>query len=192
MWSSRLDFLQPLDVVDAGDLSYSVHDFLVVFQVGDFQDHVEAGLAVLAARFHAADIGFGVADDGGDLFEHTPTVIAEESDFYGIGNGLTVFVSGPEDVDAAVGFVEEVGDVRTIDGVDGDAFAAGDVADDGLSANGIATAGAIDEEVALSADDDGVAVGAEDAADHARNAAREAVGILGISHRFSAGGGEFG
>ncbi len=70
MWSSRLDFLQALDVVDAGDLADSVHDFLEVFQVGDFQDHVDAGLAVLAAGFHAADIGFGVADDGGDLFEH--------------------------------------------------------------------------------------------------------------------------
>ena len=51
--------------------------------------------------------------------------------------------------------------------MDGNAFAAGDVADDGLAANGVATTGAIDEEVTLSADDDGVAVAAKDAADDA-------------------------
>src|SRR5208282_1801745 len=104
----------------------------------------------------------------GDLFEHAPAVVAEQGDFDGIGNGLAVFVSGPEHVDAAVGFVEKIGDVGTVDGVDGNAFAAGDIADDGLAANGVATAGTIDEEVALSADYDGVGVAAEDAADHAR------------------------
>src|SRR6185312_4214332 len=49
----------------------------------------------------------------------------------------------------------------------GDAFAAGDVANDGLSANGIAAAGAINEHVALTFDADGAAVSAEDAADNA-------------------------
>ena len=99
----------------------------------------------------------GVADYGGDLFEHAEAVVAKQRDFYGIGNGLAFFVSGPEHVDAALGFVEKIGDVGTIDGVDRNAFAAGDVADDGLAANGIATAGAIDEKVALALDDDGIA-----------------------------------
>jgi hypothetical protein len=34
--------------MDAGDLADSVHDFLEVFEVGDFEDYVYAGLAVLA------------------------------------------------------------------------------------------------------------------------------------------------
>ena len=49
-------------------------------------------------------------------------------------------------------FVEEVLDVGTTAGVDGDAFAAGDVADDFFTADGITTAGAIDEEVVLALD----------------------------------------
>ena len=60
--------MQSLDVVDAGDLADSVHDFLKVFEVGDFEDYVDAGLAVLAAGLHVADVGLGVADYSGDLF----------------------------------------------------------------------------------------------------------------------------
>ena len=58
----RLDLLQSLHVMHAGDLADTVHDFLEVFQIGDFEDHVYAGLAVLAASFYVADVGVGVAD----------------------------------------------------------------------------------------------------------------------------------
>src|SRR6266851_5485342 len=134
-----LDFLQSLHVMHPGDLADTVHDFLEVFQVGDFEDYIYAGLAVLATSFYVADVGVGVADEGGDLFEHAKAIIAEKRDFDGIGNRLTVFLAGPEHVDAAVGFVEKISDVRTVDGVDGNAFAAGDIADDGLAANRVAT-----------------------------------------------------
>jgi hypothetical protein len=40
--------------------------------------------------------------------------------------------------------------------VDGDALAAGDVADDGVAADGVAALGAVDEEVVGAADLDGV------------------------------------
>src|SRR6267378_28875 len=189
-----LDFLQSLHVVDAGNLPHSVHDFLEVFQVGDFQHHVYAGLAVLAASFYVADVGVGVADEGGDLFEHAEAVVAEKRDFDGIGNRLAVFLAGPEHVDAAVGFVEKISDVRTVDGVDGNAFAASDVSDDGLAANGVAALGTIDEQVAGPSDHDGVAVSAKDSAHNARNAAREAAGcclLFSVGHRFSTGGREF-
>src|SRR3981189_3454131 len=138
----------------AGDLADTVHDFLEAFQVGDFQDYVYAGLAVLAASFYVADVGVGVADEGGDLFEHAEAVVAEKRDFDGIGNRLAVFLAGPEHVDAAVGFGENIGDVRTVDGVDGNAFTAGDVADDSLAANGVAALGTIDEQVAGPSDHD--------------------------------------
>src|SRR5437868_3148501 len=133
---TTLDFLQSLHVMDPRNLANTVHDFLEVFQVGDFEDYVHAGLAVLAPRFYVADVGVGVADEGGDLFEHAEAVVAEQRDFYGIGNGQAVFVACPEHVDAAIGFVKKIGDVGTVDGVDGNAFAAGDIADDGLAANG--------------------------------------------------------
>src|SRR6266853_1236250 len=178
----------------AGDLADTVHDFLEVLEVGDFQDYIYAGLAVLATSFYVADVGVGVADEGGDLFEHAKAIIAEKRDFDGIGNRLTVFLAGPEHVDAAVGFVEKISDVRTVDGVDGNAFTASDVADDGLAANGVATLGTINEKVASPSDYDGVAVSAKDSAHDARNAARETPGcclLFSVGHRFSAGGGEF-
>src|SRR5258708_16846280 len=110
-------------------LPLAVDDFLEVFQVGDFEDYVHAGLSVLAASFDVADVGVGVADEGSDLFEHAEAVIAEKSDFYRICNRLAVFVAGPKYVDAAVRFVEKIGDVRTVDGVDGNAFAPGNISD---------------------------------------------------------------
>src|ERR1700693_3102833 len=147
----------------AGDLADAVDDFLQVFQVGDFEDYVHAGLAILAAGFAVAGGGVGVADKGCDLFEHAEAVVAEKRDFYGIGNGLAVFIAGPEYVDAAVGFVQKISDVRTGDGVDGDSFAS---------------------------DDDVVAVSAKDAAHHAGQTV--GCGLLfSFGHRFSAGGREF-
>src|SRR6202162_448869 len=178
----------------AGNLADAVDDFLQVFQVGDFEDYVHAGLAILAAGFDVADVGVGIADKGGDLFEHAEAVVAEKRDFYGIGNRLAVFVARPEHVDAAVGFVEKIGDVGTVDGVDGNAFTAGDIADDGLAANGVATLGTINEKVAGPSDYDGVAVSAENSAHHTRNAARETAGrclLFSVGHRFSASGCEF-
>ena len=163
-----LNFLQSLHVVDAGDLADAVHNFLEMLEVGDFQDHIHLGLSVLAVGLNVADVGAGVADDGDDLFQHAGAVVADQGEFDGIGNGLAFNVAGPFNVDAAVGFVEKIGDVGAVDGVDGHAFAAGNVADDGFAANRVATAGAIDEQVAVPADDDGVGVSAEDAADHAR------------------------
>src|SRR5260370_16978320 len=142
-----------------------------MFQVGDFKDDVDAGLSVFAAGPHVADVGVRVADDGGDLFEHAEAVVAGKGECDGIGKGVAVLVAGPLDVDAAVGFVEQIGDVGTVDGVDGHAFAAGHVADNGFAANGVATAGAIDEQIAVSADDDGVGVTAKDAPYNTRNAA---------------------
>ena len=155
----------------AWDLAHAVHDFLEVLEVGNFQDYVHAGLPVLAAGLYVADVGVGIADYSGDLFEHPEAIVAEQSNFHGIGNWLAVFVAGPEYIDAALGFVQKIGDVGTVDGVDGNSFAAGDVADDGLAAYGVATLGAIDEQIALSADYDGVAAAAKDAANHAGNTA---------------------
>src|ERR1022692_4953508 len=186
----RSDLLQSLHVVHAGNLSHSVHDFLEVFQVGDFQDYVYAGLAVLALGFDVADVGVSVADHGGDLFQHAEAVVAQQRDFYRIGNGLAIFVSRPKDVDAAVGLVEKIGDVGTVDGVNGHALAARDIADDGLAANRVTTLGAIDEQVPGPARHDGVAGPAKHSAHHARKAVGGGL-LFGVRHGLGVGGCEF-
>src|SRR5260370_40865278 len=79
----------------AGNLSYAVHDFLQVFQVGDFQDYVHAGLAVLTAGFYVADVGVGVADNGGCFFFNFEGGGAGWGGFFLGENKAGVFFSRP-------------------------------------------------------------------------------------------------
>jgi hypothetical protein len=73
---------------------------------------------------------------------------------------LPVFVvAGPEDVDPAFRFIKKICNVRTVDGVDGYAFAPGYVAYDGFASDRVTTFRAIDEKIAGAADYDGVGVG---------------------------------
>src|SRR5579862_1655346 len=172
------------------NLPYSVHDLLEVFEVGNLEHHVDAGLPVLAAGFHASDVGLGVADDRGDLFEHSPAVVAEKRELHGIRNRVAIFVSSPEDVNATVGLVQEIRYVRTIDRVHRNSLAAGDIADDGLAADRVTTACAIHKQITGAADYDGVAVSAKNASYYARESGRSVL-FLGVRHRLSAGGSEF-
>lgn len=94
----------------AGDFSYALDDAFQVLQVGDVEDDVYVGLAVGGAGFDVADVGFGVANDGGDLFEHAEAVVAHDGEFYGIGAG-GFLVAFPVDIDAALGLVHQVDDV---------------------------------------------------------------------------------
>src|ERR1700719_3076938 len=116
-----------------------------MLHVGDFEDHVHAGLTILAARFDVADVGVGIANHGSDLFQHAKAIVAKEGDFYWIGNRLAIFVTGPQHVDASVRFVKKIGDIGTIDGMDGHSFTSSDVAHDRLASNRVTTARTIYE-----------------------------------------------
>ncbi len=127
-----------------------------VFGVDDEFDGGVAGIAGMG--FDGADVGVGVADGGGDFFQHAGAVVAVDGELDGVGLGAAGFFFwrfGPLDGDAAVGLVEQILNVGTIAGVDGDTFAAGDVADDFFAANGVTTFGTIDEELVLAFDDEG-------------------------------------
>src|SRR5882672_1294928 len=139
-----------------------------MLEVRDLQDYVDAGLAVAGAGFDVSDVGVLVADDGSDLLQHAEAVVAKEGELDGICDRLPFFVAaGPLHVDATVRFVHEIGDVRTVDGVDRDALATSYIADNRFAAGGVTTLGAIDQQVAVTLHDDGVVVSAKDAADHA-------------------------
>ena len=51
----------------AGNFADAVDYVFEVLQVFDLHDDVDVGLAVFGAGAYAADVGFEVADDGGDL-----------------------------------------------------------------------------------------------------------------------------
>src|SRR5258708_5486529 len=154
----------------ARDFAQAHNDLLQVFEVGDVEHDLDTGLAIRGMSGDVADVALGVADDASDAFQHAETVVAEHCKFYGIGGGRG-FVAGPFHIDAALWFVEQVCDVRTIDRMHGHAFAPRDVADNTFATNGIATSGPVDEHVALAFDRDGVVI-AEDAANDAGNPTR--------------------
>src|SRR5271157_1990968 len=117
-----------------------------------------------------ADVALGVADHARNALQHAEAVVAVNGEFYGIG-GRSAFITGPLDINTAFGFVEEVGNVGTIHRVHGHALAACDVADDALTADGIATSRAVDQHVTLSADGNRIVI-PKNSADYAGNATR--------------------
>src|SRR6202140_4728316 len=173
-----LDFLQSLYFVHPGDLAQARDDLLEVLQVGNVEDDFNTSLAVGSLRGDVADVAFGVPDHSGNALQHAKPVVAKDGELHGIGGG-SALVAGPLHIDAAFWFVEKIRHVRTVDRVHGHAFAARDVANDSLAADGIATSRSIDEHIALPAYRDGVVI-AEDAAYNAGNASglrRQAFGF---------------
>src|SRR5579871_5730120 len=140
-----------------------------MLQVGDVEDDLNAGLAVGGLRGDVADVAFGVANHAGNVLQHAEAVIAKDGQLHGIG-GRSGLIASPFDVDFSFGLVHQIGHVRAGDGVHRDAFAARDIANDAFTADRIATAGAVNHHVSLTADGDGIVI-AEDAAHDAGNGA---------------------
>src|SRR5690242_1436216 len=152
----------------AGNLAHAVDDVFQMLQVSDIEHDVNVGLAIAGAGLDVTDVGLGVADDGGDLFQHPKAIVAEDGEFHRVSAGGTV-VLGPLDINLALGLIQQVGHIGTVDGMHRDPFAASDVAHDGLASNRVTTAGAVNQQVAVSFYASGVVVlvAAESAPDHA-------------------------
>src|SRR6266851_686270 len=153
----------------AGNFAQAGHNLFQVFEIGDVEDDLDAGLAVGGMGPDVADVALRVADDTCDIFQHAKTIVAVDGKLDWISRGRA-FVAGPLDVNAAFRLEHQVGDVGAAYGVNGDSLATRNVADDALSTNGIATAGAVDQHIALTLDHDGVVV-AKDAAHNAGDGA---------------------
>src|SRR5271166_2227713 len=180
--TTLLNFLQPLHFVDAGNFAQASHDLFQVFEVGDIEDDFNAGLAVGGVGSDVADVALGVADDAGDVLQHAEAVVAIDGEFNRIGRRRAI-VASPLNIDAAFGLIHQIGDVRTAYRVDRDSLAAGDVSDDAFAADGVTTAGAIDEHIALAFDHDGIVI-AKYAADDAGNS----TGLVGKALSFDIAG----
>src|SRR5579863_8679574 len=181
----RLNLLQSLHVVNPGNLAHAVDDVFQVLEVCNIENDIDVGLCVRAAHLNVADVGFGVADHGRYLFQHAESIVAKDGKLHGIRARRSLIV-GPFHIDAALRLIQEVHDVRAIEGVDGYAFAAGYVTDHALAADGVATAGAVHEQITMAFYADGVvaAVSAENPPNHAGDAA----GFIS----FTVGGGRGG
>src|ERR1700690_3794929 len=100
----RLDLLQSLHVVNAGDLTHAIDDVFQVFQVGNVEHDVDIRLAVVGTGLDVADVGLGIADHGGYLLQHPKTIVAEDRKLHRIGAGRSV-VLGPLHIDLAFRFI---------------------------------------------------------------------------------------
>src|SRR5689334_15618982 len=120
-----------------------------------------------------ADIRVVVADRGGDLLQHSGTVVADNGEFYWV-SGLCrtrdcSARSSPSDVDSAVRLIHEVGDVGTRFRVNRNALAPSYVTNNFFTTDRIAAACPINQQLIVSLDFQRSAIVAEDLADHAAN-----------------------
>src|ERR1700674_97388 len=157
-----LDLLQSLHIVYTGNLSHAVDDIFQVLQVGNIENDIDVGLRVRAAHLDVADIGFAIADHGGNLLQHAETIVAKDRKLHRIRTRGSLVVR-PFHIDAAFRLIQQVHHVGAIHGVDGDAFAAGHITYHVLAPDGIAASGAIHEQIAVAFYTDGIvaAVSAE-------------------------------
>ena len=104
-------------------------------------------LVVVGARFHVPDVGVDVGDLRADRGQQPLPVLDLHRQPHGVARAASRRRLVPLDVDAALGVVQQVDDVRAGRGVDRHALAARDVADDLLAADRIAAARAEHHQV---------------------------------------------
>src|SRR5882762_4255694 len=140
------------DAENAGNLADINEDGLELALVGNFEVGVNTRVGAIGTAFEVMDVGTGAADDRGDFGEKPGAVARADGELDGkLGFGS----AAPFDGDAAFGLVHEILDVGTRSSVDGDTAPAGDVADNFVARNGIATLGAVNEQIVVALDHQG-------------------------------------
>src|SRR5713101_1991148 len=119
--------------------------------IGDFEVGVNARVGAIGAAFQVVNVGTSSADDGGDFGEKAGAVACADGEL----DGKFCFgATAPLDGDAAFGLVHEILHVGTLASVDGDSSSSRDVADDFVARNGVATLGAVNEQVVVTFNDE--------------------------------------
>src|SRR5713226_841668 len=139
-------------LVDAFD-AQNARNFLYVDEngfelalIGNFEVGVNARVGAIRTALQVMDVGTSSADDGGDFSEKAGAIACADSELDGkLGFGA----AAPLDGDAAFGLVHEILNVGTLASMYGDTAASRDVADNFVAGNGIATLGAVNEQVVV-------------------------------------------
>src|ERR1700692_2584475 len=112
-------------------------------QVLGFHYELYCRLTVRTALcIHAADVGVVVGNNCSQFFQHAGAIVAEDCNLDGIALPAAcnlVAHPRPRHCKAAIALVEQILDVGAAPRMHGHSLAASNVADDFLSANGIAT-----------------------------------------------------
>src|SRR5438552_820571 len=143
--------IDALDAKNAGNFLDVDEDSLELALVGNFKVGVNARVGAIRAAFEVMNVGASAADDGGDFGKKAGAVACADGELDGeFGFRPTAPFHG----DAAFGLVHQILHVGTLASVDGDATASRDVADDFIARNGVATFGAVNEQVVVTFDDE--------------------------------------
>jgi len=153
VWNLLLaGLVDAFDAENAGNFADIDENGFELTPVGNFEVGVNArvGAGAIGTAFEVVNVGTGSADDGGDVGKKTGAVARADGE---LDRKLGFGSAAPLDGDAAFGLVHEILHVGTRSGVHGDAAAARDVADNFVAGNGIATFGAINEQIVMAFDD---------------------------------------
>src|SRR5712692_9329357 len=145
-------------LVDAFD-AQNARNFLYVDEngfelalVGNLQIRVDSRIAAIRTALQVMNVGTSSADDGGDFSEKAGAVACADGELDGkLGFGA----AAPLDGDAAFGLVHEILNIGTLTSMHGDTAAPRDVADNFVAGNGIATLGAVNEQVVVTFNNQG-------------------------------------
>ena len=118
--------------------------------VGNFQARFDPRIQAIRPAFQVANIGTGAADDRGDFGKKAGAILGANSQLH--RKGRSAFAA-PFDGDATFGLVHQILHIGTSASVDGNAAAAGDVPDNFVAGNWIATLGAKNEQVIMALHD---------------------------------------
>jgi len=151
-----LQFLSPLHGAHAADTANSKHHPIQVTKVFSLNNELHHRFPVfILPNVDAANIGIVVGDNSSQFFQHPGAVVAEDRNLYRIALRATrrVFANPrPLDSDAAIALIEEILHVGTTARMNRDPLAPRNVADNLLSANGVATSCAIHKQIVLTLD----------------------------------------
>src|SRR5947207_4345131 len=137
------------DTENAGNFFDICKDGFELALIGDFKVGVDARVGAVGAAFQVVNVGAGAADNGGDVRQKARAIARANGEL----NGESSFgAAAPLDGDAPLGLIHQVLNVGARPRMDGDAAAARDVADNFVPGNGIATFGAVDEQVVVALD----------------------------------------
>ena len=151
MAGSMAGLVDAFDTKNAGDFFNVYEDGFELAFVGNFEVGVNARVGAIRTAFQVMNVGPSSADDGGDFGEEAGAVACADGELDGeFGFGA----AAPLDGDAAFGLVHEILNVGTLASVHGDAAAPRDVADNFVAGNGVATLGAVNEQVVMTFDDE--------------------------------------
>src|SRR5229473_7722409 len=150
MVGSMARLVDAFDAEDAGNFADIDEDGFELSLIGNFQIGVNARIGAVGPAFEIVNVGTGSADDGSDFRKKTGTIARANGEL----NRKSSFGAAPLNGDAAFGLVHEVLNVGTSSRMHRDAAAARDVADDFVTGNGVATLGAVNEQVVVTFNDE--------------------------------------